>query len=134
MTEVFHVELIKWIATSRCSLISVVSGNISCGKSTLCKRLTDRLNNAVYIEESFEKSSLLPLYYTESQRNEETGDSYNKYAYPVQLEFLENRFLNELNSDKLLNQTLILDRCLFEDYHIFAKTVHSLGQLTRSDE
>jgi deoxyadenosine/deoxycytidine kinase len=73
------------------------------------------------------------MYYSESKLVSETNSAYNKYAYPVQLEFLGHRFRNEINSDKLKEQTLVLDRCLFEDFHIFAKTVHSLGYMNEEE-
>ena len=109
----------------------MVSGNISSGKSTLCQSLVSAFEKAVYIEENYREIKQLPEYYEEAKRIEATNSVYNKYALPVQLDFLNNRYHNELESDKLSHQLVFLDRCLLEDYHIFAKTIHSLGELSR---
>ena len=109
----------------------MVSGNISSGKSTLCQNLTRLINQSVYIEENYREIKQLPEYYEEAKSIKKRNEVYNKYALPVQLDFLNNRFKNEIESDSLKKKVVILDRCLLEDYHIFAKTIHALGIFMR---
>jgi len=76
----------------------------------------------------------LTKYYEEFDRIKSLNQTYNKYAFPVQMEFLTQRFNNEWQSDKIIGSALILDRCFYEDYHIFAKATYKMGWLKRPDE
>ena len=71
----------------------------------------------------------LPDFYAETEKNKGITN-YNSYALPVQLEFLESRRKNELDCNKVDTKVLLLDRCIYEDYHIFAMAQKHLGFLT----
>lgn len=109
----------------------MVAGNISAGKSTLGQLLNQHLPESIYIEEKFKELKLLPLYYDECQSNLQKSNRHNKYALDLQLEFLENRFENELFRNGIHDKKLILDRCIYEDFHIFTKSQLELGSITR---
>lgn len=109
----------------------MIGGNISTGKSTLGENLKHSLPDSIYIEEKFKELKKLPLYYEECQRTKKTENKHNKYALDLQLEFLELRFENERFRNELFHKNLILDRCIFEDFHIFAKSQLELGFLIR---
>ena len=115
----------------RCWVISVISGNISAGKTTLCERLSRTLPDCIYKEESFKKIDGLAEYYAETERNKD--QTYNKYALPLQLEFLRLRLENELSCNQAQCKYLVLDRCIYEDYYIFAQTQRHLGFITESE-
>lgn len=87
----------------------------------------------MYLEEKFQELKKLPLYYEECERNLHKEDKHNKYALDLQLEFLGHRFDNERCRAIHKDKTLILDRCIFEDYHIFAKVQLELGYLNKND-
>ena len=116
----------------RCFIISVIAGNISAGKTTLGNFLSQKLENSIFIEEKFKELTKLPLYYEESHKNQNNQSKHNKYALDLQLEFLGHRYDNEMFRNKIQNKNLILDRCIFEDYHIFTKTQLELGFLIRN--
>ena len=69
--------------------------------------------------------------------------SYNKYAYPAQLEFLKARIEREtITKDQQENTTtnsegdfkyLIIDRCLFEDRYIFAESQFRSGLINQQE-
>ncbi len=113
---------------------SAISGNISAGKSTLCNRLSQSIRPSFYFEESFQNVKYLTEYYNESQRNVKRDHKYNQFAYAVQLEFLNLRYQNELHCNQIVDKHLILDRCVFEDFHIFANSVSELGMVIRTHE
>jgi deoxyadenosine/deoxycytidine kinase len=59
--------------------------------------------------------------------------NYNKYALELQKEFLKQRFDNELSLKKIKDNHLILDRCIYEDFHIFAKTMYKSGFMNQDE-
>lgn len=108
--------------TLKKSMKIVVSGNIGSGKTSLCLFLRPKIQNCIYVEESFEALEKLPLYYQENQKNSGKGNKYNKFALDLQLEFLGQRYNNERKCESLSEQIILLDRCFHEDFHIFTKT------------
>ena len=89
------------------------------------------LPDCVYKEEVFMAVKNLDNFYKEVESNKLIGETYNKYTFPMQLEFLEHRLKTELEGNAVKNGYLVIDRCIFEDYHMFGKTAHSLGKLKR---
>ena len=79
----------------------------------------------------FDVINNLDKYYAVSERNKQSGRTYNEHALPLQLEFLGYRAQNELEANAVSDGLLIMDRCLYEDYYIFASSVRHLGQFTR---
>ena len=51
----------------------------------------------------------------------------------MQLEFLKNRLRNEIECNKVSTKVLLLDRCIYEDYHIFTKAQKELGIINMSE-
>ncbi len=51
----------------------------------------------------------------------------------LQLEFLKGRFENEITGLKTKERVLILDRCIYEDFHIFARSQHELGIMNQKE-
>lgn len=75
----------------------------------------------------------MPKYYEEVKKTAKRGQTHNKYALDLQLEFLEQRYQNELSLKKENENILILDRCIYEDYHIFARTQLKMGLMNQDE-
>jgi deoxyadenosine/deoxycytidine kinase len=82
--------------------------------------------------ENFEENSFLPQFYDEMSK---MGPSaYNKYAYPVQMEFLKQRIAREKfckpREEGVIN---VIDRCLMEDKFIFAENQRRNNIITENE-
>lgn len=108
-----------------------MSGNIGAGKTTLCDSLAKFLPNTMYIPEVFATVKDLELMYAEMQGNKLTGAKYNKYQLSVLLDFLDIMAANETNINSINDKNILMDRCVFEQYHIFAKNSVTLGNIKR---
>jgi NADH dehydrogenase (ubiquinone) 1 alpha subcomplex subunit 10 len=88
--------------------VIIVEGNISAGKSTLCRTLASRLNMALFLE-PVGSNPYLEKFYADPKT----------YALPLQVWILKQRFLSYVNALKLLTSTslpgVILDRSVFSD-------------------
>ena len=99
-----------------------VSGNIGAGKSTLVKRL----------EASFKP------FYEPNESNPYLKDFYGdmkKYGFQSQVYFLTQKFKihQELEKLKDQNQSIILDRTIYEDAEIFGVNLYESGLLSQRD-
>ena len=106
----------------------VVEGNISAGKSTLCRGLAKARGYTVFLEPTA-ANPYLELYYKEPK----------KYALPLQMWMLEHRFMSYLEALKLAwsedesgDQVngILLDRSIFSDW-VFAKKNFDDGNITK---
>lgn len=70
-------------------------------------------------------------FYELTKKNKESGERYNKYAYPTLLDFLDLYYQYELDCSEVKHSNVIMDRCIYDEYFIFAKTAISLGDLKR---
>lgn len=98
------------------SLYIAVEGPIGVGKTTLVKRLAERLSAQVVLE-AFEENPFLSRFYDDRER----------WAFPTQLFFLMSRFKQqqELQQPDLFRPNLLSDYHLLKD-RIFAEL--TLGQ------
>ena len=98
-----------------------IAGNIGSGKTTLTKKLSDRLACRPMFE-SVEDNPYLQDFYTDMER----------YSFPLQVYFLNHRF----NAHKLIDKnsfSAIQDRSIYEDAHIFAKNLFRQGKMSERD-
>lgn len=84
-----------------------VEGNIGAGKTTLAKLIAAE-NNIPFFAERFEENPFLPLFYKEPE----------KYALPLELSFLEDRFRQFRNE---LPKTAVVSDYLFDKSLVFAR-------------
>ncbi len=75
-----------------------IVGNLGSGKGTLIKELARMLKNCVVVEERFEQNPFLELYSNEGQ----------KWAFPLQLNFLLDYLNSYRETIKLNNKPLVL--------------------------
>jgi len=98
-----------------------VAGNIGAGKTTLVTKLSQQFNWTAHFE-SVEDNPYLSDFYTDMK----------KWAFPLQIYFLHSRF-NQVVAIRQSEKTIIQDRTIFEDAHIFAKNLSDSGYLDERD-
>jgi deoxyadenosine/deoxycytidine kinase len=109
------------LSSSQNKMFVVVAGNIGSGKTTLTKKLAERLNWRPHFE-SVSDNPYLADFYANMQR----------WSFPLQIYFLTHRF----NTHKLIensNASSIQDRSIYEDANIFARALFEQGDLDARD-
>jgi deoxyadenosine/deoxycytidine kinase len=107
--------------SSNSKMFVVVAGNIGCGKTTLTKKLSERLNWKPHFE-SVQDNPYLADFYKDMPR----------WSFPLQVYFLNHRF----NTHKLIEGSMassIQDRSIYEDANIFARALFEQGDLDARD-
>jgi deoxyadenosine/deoxycytidine kinase len=99
----------------------VVAGNIGSGKTTLTKKLSERLGWKPHFE-SVQDNPYLADFYADMSR----------WSFPLQVYFLNHRF----NTHKLIESlpaSSVQDRSIYEDANIFARSLYDQGKLDERD-
>lgn len=99
----------------------VVAGNIGSGKTTLTKKLSERLGWKPHFE-SVQDNPYLADFYKDMSR----------WSFPLQVYFLNHRF----NTHKLIENlpaSSVQDRSIYEDANIFARALFEQGKLDERD-
>jgi deoxyadenosine/deoxycytidine kinase len=105
-------KLIKHIA---------IAGNIGAGKTTLTTQLAKNFNWEPHFESADDNPYLADFYH-----------DMNRWSFNLQVYFLNSRYrqiLDIQNGDK----TIIQDRSIYEDAHIFAPNLHEMGLMSKRD-
>ena len=98
-----------------------IAGNIGSGKTTLTSLLSNHYGwNAHY--ESVDDNPYLNDFYEDMQR----------WSFNLQVFFLNSRFSQVLDI-RNSGETVIQDRTIYEDAHIFAPNLHSMGLMPTRD-
>lgn len=98
-----------------------VAGNIGSGKTTLCEMLGKHYGWQTEFE-SVDNNPYLADFY----------DDMSRWAFHLQIYFLNSRF-NQVNTIKAAKGTVIQDRTIYEDAYIFAKNLHTSGNINDRD-
>ncbi len=98
-----------------------VAGNIGSGKTTLCEMLGKHYGWQTEFE-SVDNNPYLADFYEDMSR----------WAFHLQIYFLNSRF-NQVNTIKSAKKTVIQDRTIYEDAYIFAKNLHTSGNINDRD-
>lgn len=99
----------------------VVAGNIGSGKTTLTKKLSERLNWKPYFESVNDNPYLADFY-----------KDMSRWSFPLQVYFLTHRF-DTHKTIELTQASSIQDRSIYEDANIFARALFEQGNLDRRD-
>ncbi|MDO5760650.1 MAG: deoxynucleoside kinase [Bacteroidota bacterium] len=98
-----------------------IAGNIGSGKTTLTSMLAKHFSwTPVY--EKLEDNPYISDFYSDMRR----------WAFNLQIYFLHKRFSMVIEAYKK-NKNIIQDRTLYEDAHIFAPNLYSMGLLSDKD-
>jgi deoxyadenosine/deoxycytidine kinase len=98
-----------------------VCGNIGSGKTTLVEKLS-RHYGWVPLYESVDHNPYLKDFYEDMTR----------WAFHLQIYFLNSRF-TQMREIRESNKTIIQDRTIYEDAHIFAANLHKSGHISDRD-
>lgn len=99
----------------------VVAGNIGSGKTTLTKKLSERLGWKPHFE-SVQDNPYLADFYKDMPR----------WSFPLQVYFLTHRF-NTHKEIETLPASSVQDRSIYEDANIFARALYEQGKLDERD-
>jgi len=98
-----------------------VAGNIGSGKTTLTSLLANHYRWDAHYEDVDDNPYLNDLY-----------DDMQRWSFNLQVYFLNSRF-NQVLTIRKSGKTVIQDRTIYEDAHIFAPNLHSMGLMTSRD-
>ena len=115
------LEAYDKLSNSSDKMFVVVAGNIGSGKTTLTKKLSERLDWKPHYESVQDNPYLSDFY-----------DNMSRWSFPLQVYFLNHRF----NTHKLIESgtgSAIQDRSIYEDANIFARALFEQGDLDKRD-
>ncbi|HNQ11714.1 MAG TPA: deoxynucleoside kinase [Bacteroidia bacterium] len=98
-----------------------VAGNIGSGKTTLTTLLAKQFKWEAHYEDVDDNPYLFDFY-----------DDMQRWSFNLQIYFLMSRF-NQILQIKQSKKTIIQDRTIYEDAHIFAPNLHAMGLMTTRD-
>jgi len=98
-----------------------VAGNIGAGKTTLTELLSKHYKWIPQFEDVDNNPYLFDFY-----------EDMPRWSFNLQIYFLNGR-LNQLLDIQRGTQTVIQDRTIYEDAHIFAPNLHEMGLMSRRD-
>jgi deoxyadenosine/deoxycytidine kinase len=99
----------------------VISGNIGAGKTTLSEKLSNHFGWEVNYESTDDNPYLEDFY-----------NDMGRWSFNLQVYFLNSRYEQVLKIKKGAN-TVIQDRSIYEDAHIFAPNLHHMGLMSERD-
>ncbi len=98
-----------------------VAGNIGAGKTTLTEMLSKHYRWIPQFEDVDHNPYLYDFY-----------EDMPRWSFNLQIYFLNNR-LKHLLEIQNGNETVIQDRTIYEDAHIFAPNLHEMGLMSKRD-
>ncbi len=98
-----------------------VAGNIGAGKTTLSTQLAKHYQWEVQYENATENPYLVDFY-----------NNMHRWSFNLQIYFLNSRYKQIIDIRKG-NKTVIQDRTIYEDAHIFAPNLHEMGLMSKRD-
>lgn len=98
-----------------------IAGNIGAGKTTLTKLLAKHFDWEAQYEDVLENPYLEDFY-----------NKMERWSFNLQIYFLNSRFRQVLELRES-GQSIIQDRTIYEDAHIFAPNLHAMGLMTNRD-
>lgn len=98
-----------------------VAGNIGAGKTTLTELLSKHYRWIPQFEDVDHNPYLFDFY-----------EDMPRWSFNLQIYFLNNR-LNQLLEIQRGTETVIQDRTIYEDAHIFAPNLHEMGLMGKRD-
>ena len=99
-----------------------ISGNIGAGKTSLTELLSKHYRWEAHYEDVIDNPYLDDFY-----------NHMERWSFNLQIYFLKSRFeqLIKINNNK--NNTIVQDRTIYEDAHIFAPNLKSMGLMNQRD-
>lgn len=98
-----------------------IAGNIGAGKTTLTTKLAKHFGWDVHYEDTEDNPYLSDFY-----------NDMHRWSFNLQIYFLNSRYRQILEIHNG-NRTVIQDRTIYEDAHIFAPNLHEMGLMAKRD-
>jgi deoxyadenosine/deoxycytidine kinase len=98
-----------------------IAGNIGSGKTTLTTLLAKHYNWQAHFEDADDNPYLNDFY-----------EDMQRWSFNLQIYFLNSRF-SQVQDIRNSGKSVIQDRTIFEDAHIFAPNLHAMGLMTTRD-
>lgn len=98
-----------------------IAGNIGAGKTTLTKLLSDHFGWIPHYESADDNPYLADFY-----------EDMTRWSFNLQIYFLNNRYQQVINILKG-SKTVIQDRSIYEDAHIFAPNLYEMNLMSKRD-
>ena len=98
-----------------------IAGNIGAGKTSLTELLAKHYNWEPHYEDVIDNPYLDDFY-----------NHMERWSFNLQVYFLKSRF-EQLLAFKENNKTVIQDRTIYEDAHIFAPNLNAMGLMNQRD-
>ncbi|MGL4598747.1 MAG: deoxynucleoside kinase [Bacteroidia bacterium] len=98
-----------------------IAGNIGSGKTTLTTLLSKHYGWQAHFEDADENPYLNDFY-----------EDMQRWSFNLQIYFLNSRFAQMLDIRKS-GRNVVQDRTIYEDAHIFAPNLHTMGLMTTRD-
>ncbi len=98
-----------------------IAGNIGAGKTTLTEMLSKHYRWIPQFEDVDHNPYLMDFY-----------EDMPRWSFNLQIYFLNSR-LNQLLDIQRGTETIIQDRTIYEDAHIFAPNLHDMGLMSKRD-
>jgi len=120
--KILGIDMLKSSYLDNNSKIFVaIAGNIGCGKTTLTRKLSERLGWRAHFE-SVEDNPYLSDFY----------GNMKLFSFPLQVYFLTHRF-NSHRAIETSSGSSVQDRSIYEDAHIFARALFETGEMSERD-
>lgn len=98
-----------------------IAGNIGAGKTTLTKLLAKHYKWEAHLEDVVDNPYLDDFY-----------NQMERWSFNLQVYFLNSRFRQVLQI-RQSGKSVVQDRTIYEDAHIFAPNLHAMGLMTNRD-
>ena len=98
-----------------------IAGNIGSGKTTLAKLLAKHYDWEPHFEE-VESNPYISDFYADMQR----------WSFHMQIYYLNRRF-QQIMKIREGDKSIVQDRTIYEDAHIFAPNLHAMGLMSKRD-
>ena len=98
-----------------------IAGNIGAGKTTLTTQLAKNFNWEPHFEDVEDNPDLVDFYH-----------DMQRWSFNLQVYFLNSRY-RQILSIQSGDKTIIQDRTIYEDAHIFAPNLHEMGLMSKRD-
>lgn len=98
-----------------------IAGNIGSGKTTLTTLLSKHFKWRPQYEDNESNPYLVSFY-----------DDMRRWSFNLQIYFLNTRF-RQIQEIRRQTETVIQDRTIYEDGHIFAPNLHAMGLMSTRD-
>lgn len=98
-----------------------IAGNIGSGKTTLTTQLAKHYNWHAHFEDADDNPYLNDFY-----------EDMQRWSFNLQIYFLNSRF-SQVQEIRNSGHSVIQDRTIYEDAHIFAPNLHAMGLMTTRD-